>query len=74
MIANTKQMKAKRAALRRARRDGAKAMRAACLAVCDEVIAEAERRALQPGRIWTGPSAVIELENRIHKIELEVEE
>lgn len=61
-------------ALRRARRDGAKAMRAACLAVCDEVIAEAERRALQPGRIWTGPSAVIVVQNKIREIELEQKE
>lgn len=45
-------------------------MRSACLAVCDEVIAEAQRRALQPGRIWTGPSAAIEVENRIREIRL----
>lgn len=61
-------------ALRRARREGAEAMRAACLAVCDEVIAEAQRRALQPGRIWTGPSAAIVVENKIHEIELEGKE
>ncbi len=49
-------------------------MRAACLAVCDEVIAEAKRRALQPGRIWTGPSAAIVVENKIYEIELEGKE
>ena len=49
-------------------------MRAACLAVCDEVIAEAQRRALHPGRIWTGPSAAIVVENKIHEIELEGKE
>lgn len=61
-----------RAAEKRAWHEGAEAMRALCLAVCDEVIDQATRDACTPGRILTGRGAAILIENKIHEIDLRV--